>query len=43
MVKVGRNFVGETEGRLLALNNDYWHICALRQNVDEIDPKLTGF
>jgi hypothetical protein len=27
--KVGRNFVGETE----------WYICALRQKVDEIDPR----
>ncbi len=39
MVEVGHNFVGETKGRLLPPKNDYRHICALRQKVDEIDLK----
>jgi hypothetical protein len=40
--EVGHNFVGETELRLLASKNDYWCVCTLRQNVDEIDPSTTN-
>jgi hypothetical protein len=37
--EVGHNFVGETQWRLLVPKNDHWRICAMRQNVDEIDPR----
>jgi hypothetical protein len=37
--EVGRNFVCESEWRLLAPKNDYVRICALCNKVGEIDPR----
>ncbi len=40
MMKLGLILLvkGETEWRLRVPKNNSWRICALRQNVDEIDP-----
>ncbi len=40
MSKVGCIFVGETGQRQPVPNHEYRRICALRNKVGEIDPKL---